>query len=355
MKRLMTTLIILTTWGCTAAPEPVIGPPLEPAGTTMEEAGVEAMDLAEDAPSELQVVFFDVGRGDSTLLKCPDGRKILVDAGSSGGLSSSEKTAVRNEIRGHIGDRLNLLVVTHPDTDHYNLLAETLQGVPVSHVFYGGDRDLYKTGNFKNWLRAFEDDGRTTSPSTRFHDPEAEPNATLSCAGVDVWILAANVPADAGAAENYVKNTPGIVLRLEHGDADLILGADATTMTEDDILGWYSPEFLAVDVLKLGHHASRTTSTGWDWAATTKPRMAIASTSGGSNPYGHPNGEVFLRVALYTDDLSTSHKLHWCAGQRACGRADVREAIYSTSSAGTIVLRSDGQSWSITCARSDSC
>jgi beta-lactamase superfamily II metal-dependent hydrolase len=350
MKRLILTLIVLGALGCTGAPPPVVGPPLERA-----DVAADAFALEESVPRDFEVVFFAVGTGDSTLLKCPDGRRILIDAGSLGGLSSAEETAVRAEIRSHIGDRVDVLVVSHPDSDHYNLLADVLQGVPVSEVIYGGDRDDYRTGGFHNWLRVFEEQGRATSPPDRFHDPEETPNGTLSCGGVDIWILAANVPAGAGAASNFVKNTPSVVLRVQYGEFGMILAADATTTTEAAILAAYPDDFLAVHALKLGHHGSRTTSTGWDWAATTRPRMGIASTSGGSNPYGHPNGEILLRLAPFTDDLSESHDLHWCAGQRACGTAETREAIYSTSSAGTIVLRTDGQSVTLSCDRSGSC
>ena len=215
--RMIAVLVTLYASGCTTVPDPVLGPPLEKADT--DEVGF----AAESVPAELEVIFFDVGLGDSTLIKCPDGSKILVDAGSMGGLSAAQKSVVREEIRDHIGDHLDLVVVTHPDTDHYNMIANVLQGVPVSHVFYGGERDDYNTGNFKNWLQAFDDSDRATSPPLRFHDPEAEPNPVLSCVGVDLWIMAANVPAASGAENNYVKNTPSIVLRISHGDVDIVL------------------------------------------------------------------------------------------------------------------------------------
>ena len=94
---------------------------------------------------------------------------------------------------------------------------------------------------------------------------------------------------------------------------------------------------------------------GLPWVQAVRPAVAIASTAGDSNSHGHPNGEVFLRIADFAETLSSEHAVHWCAGKRHCGTAKTNEAIFSTSHAGTLVLRTDGTTWRIDCSTHNAC
>lgn len=259
-------------------------------------------------------------------------------------------------MRSLIGPRLDALVVTHPDGDHYNEIADFLSGIEVGHVFFAGQASQYRYhGRFDRWLQAFINRNQATQPPANTHEESGSPNAFLSCPEVRIWIVAANVPASAGSASNFVNNTPSIVLRLEYHEFSAMLAADATFQTEEAILDAYDGSFLDVTLLKLGHHGSRTTSTSEEWLSAVRPEVALASTGGGDNTHGHPNGEVVLRVAEHTQRESEAHNLHWCAGPRACGTAATRESIFSTSNAGTIVVTTDGTTWRLQCERSGAC
>jgi len=339
--------------GCTRLPPPSIPssarPLPAPAATLANEA---------TAAQDLELHLIDVGQGDSTLVICPNGARILIDVGSKGGLNSSEKAAVGEYIRGHLANpsspELDVLVVTHPDGDHYNLIAESLQNVAVHRVIFGGDLDRYVVGGFENWLRAFQPSGRLVAPSAGHSDPENAPSDLFDCGGAVVWILAANVSAGSNAASNFVNNTPSIVLRLAFGDFEAILTGDATTVTENAILSNYSASFLDIDVLKLGHHGSRATSTSRRWARTLSPSMAFSSASD-SNNFGHPSWDVVAVVGDYTDELAHEHRVRRCAGNGGCETRDTDERIYDTSAAGTILVTSDGSGFALTCERSSGC
>lgn len=200
------------------------------------------------------------------------------------------------------------------------------------------------------------DKGQATSPPAASFDPVGSPNGLMGCGPADVWILAANVPAPSGAASNFVKNSLSIVLRVALGDFEAILTGDGTEFTENAILANYAaqPSFLEVDVLKLGHHGSRTTSNRRAWLEAVKPRAAIAS-AGMPNSHGHPSVDALFLLPASTQNLSTKHKLRWCVGKDGCGTSQVDEAVYSTPFAGDLKVASDGTDFDLTCEKSAGC
>lgn len=315
----------------------------------------------------LELHFIDVGQGDATLIVCPDGDRILVDAGSSGGLSRSEKREVTQYIRDHLENPANpsidVLVITHPDRDHYNLLKKILdatsnqQQIEVGRIIFGGNKSDFTVGNFEEWLDDFETDhpGQTVQPSASFFDQVGTPSPHLSCGTASIWILAANVPATT-TASNFVKNTLSVVLRIEIEDFTAILTGDATFTTEEFIVATYPATFLDVDVLKLGHHGSRTTSTGREWAAATNPSMAFSSASEGNN-FGHPSSDVYARIGDYTEHgQEHRHQTRRCQGRRKWETRKTDERIFDTAAAGTMVVTTDGLSpFSLTCEESSGC
>lgn len=339
--------------GCAGIlPPPTLPGSEVPAG---EPFVAEVAFVAEAATPEadLEIHAIDVGQGDSTVILCPNGNRILVDVGSKGGKNNSQKAAIREQIRDLLGGRVDVLVVTHPDGDHYNMIARTLDGIPVHRVVIGGDVSRFVVDNFENWLEAFRPSGRLVEPAESFSDPEGTPSSLFDCGEAKVWILAANVPAP-GAAENFVNNTPSVVLRIAFGDFSAILTGDATTITENQILERYSPAFLQADILKLGHHGSRATSTGRAWARTVSPKAAFSSASSDNN-FGHPSWDVVAIAGDYTEEVTDQHKVRRCAGKKGCERRDTDERIYDTSAAGTIVITTSGTGFDLSCERSSGC
>lgn len=309
---------------------------------------------AEESPStaagtpqsgRLEIHFIDVGQGDSTLILCPNGNAILVDAGSSGQGSLDD---VRSYILEHLdrtGRVLTGLVVTHPDLDHYNYLPEILSGVEVRHLFRTGTEEDFNK-QFVAWLR--------TIPASRKHvlykkdfDPEGRPNQKLACGDAKVHILAAAIPTTRHAS-NFIKNSLSTVLMIRHGRVNVILTGDATFDTEQAILDRFSPAWLKSEVLKIGHHGSRLTSTSEAWARTVRPKLAIAS-AGTRSAHGHPSEEVVQRLETFTED-TTGHPLTYARGTkpyRWIEHEDYTEAIYSTADSSTLVITSDGTTYTV--------
>ena len=217
--------------------------------------------------AELVLHFVEIGQGDCTLIECPNGGFILVDAGST---AHGDRDAVRDYVRGQLDQanpRIDTVVVTHPDADHYNYLPDVLtDDIEVGQVLLVEGNDDYEVpgGNFDGWMQA-----HPGVPIVRLDendiDPTDDPNDTCTCGDADVFVLAANL-----GGSNAPRNDRSIVLMLSYGEFDVVLTGDATKATEDAIIAEYDEDdWLGVEVLKVGHHGSVTTSTSPDWAAAT--------------------------------------------------------------------------------------
>ena len=311
----------------------------------------------------LGIHFLDVGQGDATLVVCPNGDRILVDAGSLPLPTAVVTERYRQsllELLDPVSPFIDTLVVTHPDGDHFGLLPKMLRGVRVGAVLLGDRVDRYGDSSWNGeqihnggtWLRSIADTGRVTALPRDHHDLPASPSGFFDCGEADVHILAASVeessvPAEWQPERSSQLNARSVVLRIDYGDFETILTGDATMSTEYKILHWYDHGFLDVEVLKIGHHGSSATSTRAEWAKATAPRTAVVS-AGHRNQYGHPRDIVVTRLEEYVD-VDDPHEMTWAYYQSQRRRWKVEDSyaksIYSTSATGTIRVFSDGEFW----------
>jgi beta-lactamase superfamily II metal-dependent hydrolase len=294
----------------------------------------------------LELHFIDVGQGDSTLVVCPNGATMLIDSGST---SDASPTVVGRYITDRIADTggdIDYLIVSHPDQDHYNLVPRILANVPVGRAWYVGNASDYNFPGAFTWL--------TTAPrtSTRltagFFDRESTPNANIDCGAARVWILAAAVEATASPS-----NAKSIVVMIRMGDFEAVITGDATRDTENAILARYTPAWLDVDVLRVGHHGSLATSTQVRWADALSPTTAVFS-AGRVNGYGHPRAEVTARLVPHTR-AAPPHPFRDArrppGGYVFADHPNMREAVYATASSGTVTVRTNGTGYSVETAR----
>ncbi|MFM7088230.1 MAG: ComEC/Rec2 family competence protein, partial [Candidatus Paceibacterota bacterium] len=119
---------------------------------------------------------------------------------------------------------------------------------------------------------------------------------------------------------DWSTNDGSAVMRLVYGEHSILLSGDATLKTENILLENNSKETLDSDILKVGHHGSRTSTTK-KFVETITPTYALIS-SGEDNNYGHPHKEVLNTLAgekaqiLRTDELGSI--IFKCAKIGAC-------------------------------------
>ncbi len=311
------------------------------------------------AEGELSIHFIDVGQGDATLVECPNGNRILVDAGVVPYPSPHRLQRIREYVRWALDPderALHRVVVTHPDSDHYSLLPAVLRGIRIDKLILADPVSAFSNYDYtehrhngRRWLERVESAGKVVQLPAEHHDPQDTPSPLFDCGEAKIWVLAAgvieaNVPEAHRPRYGSAVNTRSIVLLIQFGEFDAILTGDATFATEYRILQRYPNAWLDVEVLKIGHHGSSTTSTGPGWARATKPAMAVAS-AGYRNSHGHPRKSVLDTLAPYTENDS-NHRMRWWTSQSQFkDEYGYTEAIYSTGSNGDIVVTSDGESW----------
>ncbi len=229
------------------------------------------LTVAENQPPE--IVFLDVGQGDSTLIRLPGRIEILIDGGGSpfSDFDVGAQTVVP-ALRALGVDELELVIASHPDTDHVEGLISVLKLMPVRRLVVG----VPKPGDsvFDKLMAAAE---RNRVPVEAVLRGES---LKLGNARLDIL----NPPREAYADDN--DNSVAFVLNIDEVPKALLLG-DISTEVEAELA------FPDVDVLLAGHHGSRF-STSEALLRAAQPEQVVLSY--GLNNYGHPNPDVVARI-----------------------------------------------------------
>ena len=231
------------------------------------------------AAPALDVVFLDVGQGDATLVTTPDGSAVLVDAGVKTPFSDQGERTVVPHLQRFGVERLDALVLTHADADHIGGAAAVLRAVSVGRLVTNGHG-----GQTRLWaeLRALADSLGVPVVAARAGDTLAvDPAVRLRVLGP--------------ARRHGDANEASVVLHLQHGATRWLLTGDAEHGGEADLVRQYGAH-LAADVVKVGHHGSRTSSTPELVAAAGMPEYAVVSVAE-RNRYGLPDEEPLMRWA----------------------------------------------------------
>ncbi len=219
-----------------------------------------------------EVVVFDVGQGDAVLLR--DGaRAALIDGG--GWPHGDFGGRVLVPALAAIGiDRLDAVVLTHPDRDHCGGLVDLGRYLPVAEAWVGPG---WTGGGCAAELLA--------APTDRWRvlwRGEVE--------RLGRWRLEVLHPA---AGSRQGRNDRSLVLAARFGRHRLLLTGDISQQAERRLV-MERPDALAAGVLKVAHHGSRS-STGDAFLRAVAPRLALIS-AGAGNPHGHPHPLVLERL-----------------------------------------------------------
>ena len=215
---------------------------------------------------EMEVHFIDVGQGDATLIKCGDGA-MLIDAGEN-----DKGTLVQNYIRKQGVKTLDYLIITHADSDHCG-------GADVIITKYDIDTIIYPN---------YEKDTETWRDVTEAMDYQ-DYEVTEPVVGDSYRLGDATFTIIAPNEKKYDEgNNYSVGILLEHGDKKFVFTGDAEEDAEEDIVD--NKIDISADVLKIGHHGSRTASTE-AFIEEVSPQYAVIS-CGEDNEYGHPHAQT---------------------------------------------------------------
>ena len=220
--------------------------------------------------NDLTVTFLDVGQGDSILVETPSGRQILIDGGRDNTVLKELSKAMS------FWDRsIAVVIATHPDADHIAGLVEVLKRFKVDTYISPGV--LHDTPATKALFRELERENATEILARRgqvydFGD------------GVNISILFPDRDV-----EEFESNAASIILKVTYGENSFLLTGDSPKHIEKYLIS-LNPDELKANVLKAGHHGSKTSSDAL-FVGFTGPQYAVFS-RGCDNSYGHPSEEV---------------------------------------------------------------
>ena len=247
----------------------------------------------------LQVHFIDVGQGDAILIDYGT-TEVLIDAG--------EKTpGVTDYLKKYVDGHLEAIVATHPHADHIGGLIAVLDEYTVDAVWTSGDAATSKT--YTDFMNRSIAEGARVSVARR---------GDVITAGA----LTFNVLNPPSSLFDDV-NDNSIVLLLRDGSVDFLFTGDAEVDAEDSMIS--AGVLSDIDILKVGHHGSRTASSP-AFLAITRPELAIYM-AGVGNSYGHPHNESIMALT------------------------GIGAKIYGTDNYGTIVIDTNGVTYTITIAK----
>lgn len=251
-----------------------------PTTTTTNSSAEVAVTPAIQPSQVLTIAFIDVGQGDSILVILPNTKTLLIDGGEREGYGKVLAT-----LQEHGLSHIDVIVATHPHADHIGGLVDVIKNVNVGEVLDSGQ--VHTTQTFEDFLDAVETKQIPLNSVRQGDSIMLDPT-------VKIDVL--NPPANLldGADNEAEFNDNSVVLKLTYGEFSVLLTGDMEERNEARLVS-ENTTTLDADVLKAGHHGSRTSSSMPFLNAVT-PEVVIISLGAG-NTYGHPHREALDRIS----------------------------------------------------------
>jgi competence protein ComEC len=246
----------------------------------------------------LTFAILDVGQGDGIFIESPTGTQIMFDAGPARSVLGPLA-----RVMSPFDKSIDAFIITNPDSDHIGGLLDILKNYKIGKVFESGaltDSKIYQ--NLREEMK------KLNIPAIL-----AKKGMRLDIGGgvvIDILFPDRNVAS-------WATNDGSVVARLVYGKTSIMLTGDASVKTEKIILSENTLAQLDSDILKVGHHGSRT-STSPLFVKAVSPTYALIS-DGKDNKFGHPHQDTLNTLVSF--------------GAK----------IFRTDLLGTIIIKSDGE------------
>ncbi len=267
---------------------------------------------ASRSPPTLTVCFLDVGQGDCAVVQTPGGHVLVVDSGGASETDDQGRRTLLPYLRSKGIRRIDALLLTHPDADHIGGASTVLRRMDVRKLLINDVPAVDPI--FRQVLSTARERGVEIVKVARGMRLEFDDSVTAEVVGP---------PAGRKPLWQHPDNNASLVVRLSFGSTRFLLTGDAEAEAEQELLS--SGVDLRADVLKVGHHGSKTSTTD-AFLARVNPQAAVVS-AGRANRFGHPHPDVVARVA------------------------ERRMSIFRTDRDGAITCESDGKQIAISTHR----
>lgn len=247
-------------------------------------------------PRLLQVTFFDVGQGSAVFIQTPQRQQILIDGGPDDAVLEKLGEAMP------FWDRsIDLVILTHPESDHLSGLIQVLKRYHINQVVWTGVvRDISEYVAWQEELQKEKADVKIARTGQR---------VDCSVREYPVCYLEILFPFDNLTGQKFQNsNDTSMVAKLVFGSTTFLFTGDIHSRTEERLIE--SGSNLDVDILNVAHHGSKTSSSE-EFIDAVSPQAAVIS-AGRDNPYGHPHQEVLENLSgarILRTDLSGDIKI----------------------------------------------
>lgn len=235
----------------------------------------QAVSTSVPVDGVLAVRMLDIGQGDAILIQ-QGGENVLVDSGDVG---TRDKLIAQLKECGVT--KIDKLIVTHAHADHIGGLEAVFDNFSVGDVYDSGVSGTTKL--YRDYLKTVK------GKKIPFH--AAKDGMDISVGGAHITFFSLTAPVLKDNKPDLNNNS--IVFRLHFGNFSMLFTGDMEQVAEDKLLGRYGSQ-LASQVLKVGHHGSRTSSST-EFLKVVKPEAALISVGAG-NDYGHPHQAALRRL-----------------------------------------------------------
>ncbi|MFA5010179.1 MAG: ComEC/Rec2 family competence protein [Patescibacteria group bacterium] len=236
-------------------------------------------------PDDLEhIYFFDVGQGDASLIKTSENRYILIDGGPDERIIPALDSVMPMWHR-----QLDLVILTHPHSDHATGLLKVLDRYQVKEFWYTGttyDSETYKT---------------LVAKITASKIPIQLANQGDNYLTGNTHLRVVFPPNEQPTAND--PNETSVVSLLQYQNFEVLFTGDASVGNETS----YATQLPDVDVIKVPHHGSKTASSQL-LLSQSRPEIGVISV-GAQNSFGHPSPETLARyesagTKLYRTDTN---------------------------------------------------
>ena len=252
----------------------------------------------------LQMTVLDIGQGDCIYIAFPDGKNMMMDIGSEFGTTSPWERA-NAFLQERKVTQIDYLFITHGDYDHIRDAKKLLDNYEIKSLYMPFD----KAQDSNTWLKLLEEAREETYTSADGKTVDAKYNNNVGAYTIsgENWQMKCYSfdEADYPSGTNAEKiNAVSPICLLEYANRTIVLTGDANEMTEEYVLEKGYLDNIDTDILKVGHHGSKS-STTQAFLDKIDAEFAIISTSGTreepNESYTHPNPDLLARLDSYVD------------------------------------------------------
>ncbi|MDO8574740.1 MAG: MBL fold metallo-hydrolase [bacterium] len=242
---------------------------------------------------ELEIISFDIGQGDAILVKTPENQTMLIDGGPN-----NKVIQKLGQYLPALAKRIDIILLTHPHADHVTGLVEVLKRYDVGAVILTGAE--LKTDVYSEFLKIIEEKNVPVVIAEAGEAIHFNKNLEFDVLSPEqAGDLVFNKKSEGfGGAGNDV-NDASIVGKLIFNNFSILMTGDATSKIENQLLIY--GESLKSDILKVGHHGSKYSSS-LSFLKFVSPKAAMIEV-GAKNRYGHPSLAALSRLKMINANI----------------------------------------------------